>query len=179
VLPPRPWEYHVAHLTIPLGEPSELTGFFYRRITMRIFKNPILFAIFVLVIGVVSTSAQLSYGSGIHFTMDEPFTVNGKVFAPGKYVISRSTLSTMSPSAMTIRGESSGAAFDTDYTRTPEASNQTLLIFNNIDGANVLTGIRVRGELVGNTLKMTPKQKLMIARHRPAERVVIADTSSL
>jgi len=111
----------------------------------------------ILSLAAISIAAQVEQGVTLKFFVATDFVVNGKTLPAGEYTIERTPNTSDSPSVLVIRGAKS-MIFDTMVSDLRDASDRTEIVFENVDGVNYLSRIRVEGHTTVNELPSAKAQ---------------------
>ncbi len=135
-------------------------------------KTAILGAI-ITVGGAIAGHAQIAQGSAIFFEVPNSFVVAGETLSPGSYTISRPPTSSGSRNLLMVRGNHGQAAlFTTVGADSGKESNETEVIFYDVNGTYYLAGFKVKGWMGTNELRLRHSVREAIAA-RPAPVVYI------
>ena len=127
----------------------------------------------LMIAGVTAASAQLSPGAILKFNVASSFILRDQSFPAGNYTIERTPSTIDSPTLMIIRGEHQTMIFDTLSARSAKVADNTELVFDNINGINFLTEIRLKGDDVALEIPKTKNQIKGLAQTSPAANVTL------
>ena len=162
----------------PLWKPlASLSCREWRRNMYRYMTKVLLTIAFLFIGGVVTTSAQLHYNTAMNVYVPYSFVVKDRMFPAGHYRISRPTNSNHSSSVLVLRGDGVSTILNTNFTRSNQAAEESMLVFTNVGGTNFLSKILVKGETVGNQIPVSSRQINLMARNRRAREVVVTIAS--
>jgi hypothetical protein len=143
-------------------------------------KSKLILSVAVLILaGASAASAQMGFGSVVNFESKESFVVKDKTFPAGSYVITQTPSLADSSSLMILRGEGKSIVFDSNTARVLTASDDTKIIFDNVNGTLFLSKVFVSGETTGIVLPKTKSARELIAAATTPVREVVISTSGL
>jgi len=144
-------------------------------------KSKLILSVAVLILaGASAASAQMGFGSAVKFEMKESFVVKDNTFPAGRYTIAQTPSLADSSSLLILRGEKGKSIiFDTNSAMASTASNDTKIVFDNVNGTLFLSKVFVTGETTGFSLSKTKYEREMIAAAETPVREVVISTSGL
>jgi len=103
---------------------------------------------FLLIGGITIANAQVEPGEALKGDVSHPFVVRDKLFPAGEYTITTIDEGDGSTHLLKLQSENGKqfAVFDTLGKLLNEPSKKTELLFDQVGGEYILTGIRVQGE---------------------------------